>query len=70
MFSGNWAPEATLARLRPMGGITLGPAVDAGLRTADQKSYTAAKLLRSSRGCAREGRRAAEIIACDLERLT
>ena len=73
VFSGDWVPEATLARAHPIGvdPATLGPHVDAMLRTADPFIYAAGNVLgsvRSSGPCAIEGRNAARRIAADLGR--
>ncbi len=73
VFSGDWVPEATLARLHPMGidATTCGPRVDAAFRTTDPHIYAAGNVLRSVRSsgpCAIDGRNAAASIAADLAR--
>ena len=73
IFSGDWVPEATLARLHPMGidATTRGPRVDAAFRTADPHIFAAGNVLRSVRSsgpCAIDGRNAAKSIAADLAR--
>ncbi len=71
IFTGRWVPEAGLMRAHPAGvdPETLGPSVDAELRTADPQVYAAGNVLRAVRSSgpvALEGRHAARIIAADL----
>jgi NAD(P)H-nitrite reductase large subunit len=71
VFSGDWVPEATLARQHSIGvdKATLGPRVDGALRTVDPCIYAAGNVLRSVRSsgaCALEGRLVARTIASDL----
>ena len=71
VFAGRWQPQATLARLHPMGvdPATQGPTVDVHLRTSDPQVFAAGNVLRSVRSagrCALEGRRVARLIAADL----
>jgi thioredoxin reductase len=71
IFSGDWVPEAALARAA---GIRIdtekgGPRVDANYRTDSPFVYAAGNVLRGARSagfCALEGRRAVRAIVADL----
>jgi NADPH-dependent 2,4-dienoyl-CoA reductase/sulfur reductase-like enzyme len=72
IFSGDWVPDAMLARSSHVGidPVTKGPAVDACYRTSDPLVFAAGNVLgpaRSSGSCALEGRNAARAILADIQ---